>query len=53
MNIKRVKEEDSRIGDFLNDEFLSYAKQNSVDLNYYEFVLNKENITQFIEGSEN
>ena len=22
------------------------------DLNYYEFVLNKENITQFIEGSE-
>ena len=23
------------------------------DLNYYEFVLNKENITQFIEGSEN
>ena len=42
MNIKRVKEEDSRIGDFLNEEFLSYAKQNSVDLNYDEFCFTAE-----------
>ena len=37
MNIKRINEEDSRIGSFLNEEFLSYAEQNRVDLNYNEF----------------
>ena len=30
-------EEDNRIGNFINGEFLSYAEQNNVDLNYNEF----------------
>lgn len=33
MNIKRMIEEDNRIGNFINGEFLSYAEQNNVDLN--------------------
>ena len=37
MNIKRMIEEDNRIGNFINGEFLSYAEQNNVDLNYNEF----------------
>ena len=37
MNIKRMIEEDNRIGNFINEEFLSYAEQNNVDLNYNEF----------------
>ena len=37
MNIKRINEEDSRIGSFINEEFLSYAEHNNVDLNYNEF----------------
>ena len=36
MNIKRMIEEDNRIGNFINGEFLSYAEQNNVDLNYNE-----------------
>ncbi len=37
MNIKRINNEDNRIGNFINEEFLSYAEQNNVDLNYNEF----------------
>lgn len=37
MNIKYISEEDSRIGSFINEEFLSYAKHNNVDSNYNEF----------------
>ena len=37
MNIKRINEEDSRIGSFINEEFLSYAEQNNVDSNYDDF----------------
>ena len=37
MNIKRINEEDSRIGSFINEEFLSYAEQNDVDSNFNEF----------------
>lgn len=37
MKIKHINEEDSRIGSFINEEFLSYAEHNNVDLNYNEF----------------
>ena len=37
MNIKRMIEEDNRIGNFINEEFLSYAEHNNVDSNYNEF----------------
>ncbi len=43
MNIKRVNEEDSRIGSFINEEFSSYAVQNKVDLNFNEFCFIAEN----------
>ena len=37
MNIKRVDEVDSRIGDFIHEEFVFYGEQNGVVLNYDEF----------------
>ncbi len=37
MNIKRVNEEDSRIDNFINEEFSAYGEQNNVDLNFNEF----------------
>lgn len=37
MNIKRVNEEDSRIGKFIDEEFSAYGEQDNVDLNYNEF----------------
>ncbi|MCD7731423.1 MAG: GNAT family N-acetyltransferase [Oscillospiraceae bacterium] len=37
MNIKCVNEEDSRIGNFINEEFSAYGEQNNVDLNFNEF----------------
>ncbi|MCD7859932.1 MAG: GNAT family N-acetyltransferase [Firmicutes bacterium] len=37
MNIKRVNEEDSRIGNFINEEFSAYGEQNNVNLNFNEF----------------
>ena len=37
MIIKRVSEEDSRIGDFIHEEFTFYGEQNGVVLNYDEF----------------
>lgn len=30
MNIKQINEEDSRIENFINEEFSSYAEQNNV-----------------------
>ena len=37
MIIRRIDEEDSRIGSFINDEFSRYSEQNGVVLNYSEF----------------
>lgn len=37
MNIKHINGEDSRIGNFINEEFSSYGEQNNVDLNFNEF----------------
>ena len=37
MVIRRIEEEDSRIGSFINDEFSQYSEQNGVVLNYSEF----------------
>ena len=42
MIIRRINEEDSRIGSFLNEEFSSYAERNHVDLNYNEFCFTAE-----------
>ena len=43
MVIKRVEEEDSRIGDFIHEEFTIYGEQNDVVLNYDEFCFVAEN----------
>lgn len=43
MVIKRVEEEDSRIGDFIHEEFTFYGEQNDVVLNYDEFCFVAEN----------
>lgn len=43
MIIKRVSEEDSRIGDFIHEEFTFYGEQNGVILNYDEFCFAAEN----------
>ena len=43
MIIKRVEEEDSRIGDFIHEEFTFYGEQNDVVLNYDEFCFVAEN----------
>ena len=37
MVIKRAEEVDDRIGEFINEEFTAYGKQNGVVLNYDEF----------------
>ncbi len=37
MVIRRIEEEDSRIGSFINDGFSRYSEQNGVVLNYSEF----------------
>ena len=37
MIIKRFDEVDSRIGDFIHEEFVLYGEQNNVALNYDEF----------------
>lgn len=37
MIIRRIDEEDSRIGSFIHDEFSRYSEQNGVALNYSEF----------------
>ena len=50
MNIRRVTEQDSGIGDFLDEEFTSYAKQNNVELNYNEFCFVAENDDREIIG---
>ena len=45
MMIRKVNEEDSRIGDFINEEFSAYGEQNEVALNYedYCFVAEDDN----------
>ena len=45
MIIRKVNEEDSRIGDFINEEFSDYGEQNEVALNYedYCFVAEDDN----------
>ena len=45
MIIRKVNEEDSRIGDFINKEFSDYGEQNEVALNYedYCFVAEDDN----------
>ena len=45
MIIRKVNEEDSRIGDFINEEFSAYGEQNEVALNYedYCFVAEDDN----------
>ena len=41
--IRRVDEEDQRIGDFIHREFVRYGEQNGVTLNYDEFCFAAEN----------
>ena len=45
MIIRKVNEEDGRIGDFINEEFSAYGEQNEVALNYedYCFVAEDDN----------
>ena len=51
MNIKRVNKEDSRIGNFINEEFSSYAEQKNVDLNFNEFCFIAESDDGEIAGA--
>lgn len=50
MIIKRISEEDSRIGEFIHEEFVFYGKQNEVELNYDEFCFVAENDDGKIAG---
>ena len=51
MNIKRVNEDDSRIGGFINEEFSSYAEQNNIDLNFNKFCFIAESDSGEILGA--
>ena len=50
IRIRRVKEEDDRIGQFIHDEFLSYSEQNDIRLDYDEFCFIAENEESQIIG---
>ncbi|MBR4462679.1 MAG: GNAT family N-acetyltransferase [Erysipelotrichaceae bacterium] len=41
--IRRVNEEDERIGRFIHDEFLSYSEENEIPLDYDSFCYTAEN----------
>ncbi|MBQ9382765.1 MAG: GNAT family N-acetyltransferase [Ruminiclostridium sp.] len=51
MDIKRIDAEDSRVGSFISEEFLSYAGQNNVGLNYNEFCFIAESDNGDIAGA--
>ena len=50
MIIKRIGEEDSKIGEFIHEEFVFYGMQNEVELNYDEFCFVAENDDGKIAG---